>query len=80
MFEARLEQQTPTSGLEAALKAEVPTRSSSISAVFVQSTQKNSGWGVCRGLLITAARCVESPEPVHILTDNGMLVRSTDRK
>lgn len=38
------------------------------------------GGAVYRRLLITAARCAESPEPVHILTDNGMLVRSPDRK
>ncbi|CAB1454192.1 unnamed protein product [Pleuronectes platessa] len=36
--------------------------------------------GLCRRLLITAARCAESPESVHILTDNGMLVRSPNRK
>lgn len=37
-------------------------------------------WGLRRRLLITAARCAESPEPMHILTDNGMLVRSPNRK
>lgn len=39
------------------------------------------GWGRGYGrLLITAARCAESPEHMHILTDNGMLVRSLNRK
>lgn len=32
------------------------------------------------GLLITAARCAESPEPMYILTDNGMLVRSPQQE
>lgn len=36
--------------------------------------------GGYRRLLITAARCAESPEPMYILTDNGMLVRSPNRK